>query len=199
MKISSACLFLLGMMAMVMANMKTDNSFDYFVFVQEYTSVNSTSFTIHGLWPQRNDGSYPSYCPGQAWNENDIKSLLPVMDEVWVSDDGPNSDFWSHEWTKHGTCSTLKEEAFFQTAISLYPKFNIMESLREAKITPNGNTYTKTQVESAVEKGTGFQPTLHCNTTSLLEVAMCISKSYSAMNCPSDTGDYFVCPDSFTF
>jgi ribonuclease I len=35
----------------------------------------------------------------------------------------PNYDtFWEHEWTKHGTCSTLSQYDYFSSAIALIKK-----------------------------------------------------------------------------
>lgn len=41
-------------------------TYDYYAFaVQDWCSTGT--FQIHGLWPQNNDGTYPSWCQGQAY------------------------------------------------------------------------------------------------------------------------------------
>jgi ribonuclease T2 len=63
---------------------------------------------FHGLWPENNDGSYPSSC-------SDVPSL--DKDKLTFANPFVNylsnaNTFLNHEWSKHGTCSThyLKNE-----------------------------------------------------------------------------------------
>ena len=59
-------------------------------------------WSIHGLWPQYADGSYPSYCKKVFF---DLQALQPIIDKLnikWCSDKGTNEKFWQHEWEKHG-------------------------------------------------------------------------------------------------
>src|SRR5580692_8584729 len=57
-------------------------------------------FVLHGLWPQNYDGSYPVNCsdrpgPKQPELNLDITPDLPLVE---------------HEWSKHGTCTTMSPE-----------------------------------------------------------------------------------------
>lgn len=81
----------------------------------------SSSWTIHGLWPNDCEGSYPEDCDeDRAYT--DITSLLEnagetstleYMQTYWVSDDESNEAFWDHEWETHGTCiSTLDPSCY---------------------------------------------------------------------------------------
>lgn len=96
----------------------SSSDYDFFYFVQQWPSTfcHHTSchrapppyFTIHGLWPDRFDGSYPQFCKGSA-DSFDLDGIGPdrqdVMSAVWPSLTGPNEGFWGHEWNKHGTCA----------------------------------------------------------------------------------------------
>merc|ERR1712216_947602 len=77
----------------------------------------SSEYTLHGLWPNFcNKGS------DKPFDESAISNLLPTMKKEWLSCPeygGDNDSFWSHEWSKHGTCSGLEEEAFFSTGLKL--------------------------------------------------------------------------------
>lgn len=77
-------------------------------------------FTLHGLWPNTcGNGLGPasgcdrtrSYTNIQERLENYPHSRVSFMGEMatyWSSYNGNNNQFWSYEWTKHGTCvSTL--------------------------------------------------------------------------------------------
>jgi len=101
----------------------------------------SSSWTIHGLWPNNCDGTYSEDCDESRAYTNITQllkaagqtSVLSYMQTYWVSDDESNEAFWDHEWETHGTCiSTLKpscytdytpgEEAvdFFTRVVSLF-------------------------------------------------------------------------------
>lgn len=78
------------------------------------------SFTIHGLWPDYCDGSFPSSCdPSRAYpspvdilEENNATELLGYMRTHWKGDRG-DEDLWQHEFSKHGTCmSTLEPQCY---------------------------------------------------------------------------------------
>ncbi|CAL1407920.1 unnamed protein product [Linum trigynum] len=64
-----------------------------------------TEFTIHGLWPDYNDGSYPSCCGGSNFNEKEISTLLDPLNKYWPTLScgksstchGVKGSFWAHE------------------------------------------------------------------------------------------------------
>ncbi|KAF9134594.1 ribonuclease T2-like [Mortierella sp. 14UC] len=76
----------------------------------------SNAFTLHGLWPDTCAGGHgpPNGCdPRRSYNNaaarlKSFKGTPPrFMDEMntyWGSFKGDNNGFWSHEWSKHGTC-----------------------------------------------------------------------------------------------
>ena len=83
----------------------------------------TSDWTLHGLWP--NWGN-PNGCPGPDFDESKVQDLLPTMETEWLSCPGhhsSNEDFWSHEWSKHGTCSGLDEHDFFQKALEVYSTY----------------------------------------------------------------------------
>jgi len=118
-----------------------DSGFDFYVYSMsyqpEFCRENDDKFdgcrapeddwkgqlTIHGLWPSRNDGTWPSACSdekldlsivmsdGLSQNWPNIKALSP--------DAAGHTAFWDHEWSKHGTCSGLSQQDYFNTALDL--------------------------------------------------------------------------------
>ena len=80
------------------------------------------AFTIHGLWPERADGSWPQYCGrSDSWTPADLAPLLPRLRAAWPSF-GASADpaaFWAHEWLRHGTCAGLPggPRAFFEAVL----------------------------------------------------------------------------------
>ncbi|OIT39530.1 ribonuclease 2 [Nicotiana attenuata] len=62
-------------------------------------------FTIHGLWTEYNDGTWPACCSGKAFDEREISTLLVPLRKYWpsLSCGSPRSchhkkgPFWAHE------------------------------------------------------------------------------------------------------
>lgn len=62
-------------------------------------------FVVHGLWPQFEDG-WPEYC--------DDNALRPSRRQVDAIDDViPSDGLIRHQWRKHGTCSGLSIDGYF--------------------------------------------------------------------------------------
>ncbi|KAK9277063.1 hypothetical protein L1049_006602 [Liquidambar formosana] len=130
--------------------------FDFFYFVQQWpgsycdtkqsccyptTGKPVADFGVHGLWPNYNDGSYPSNCdPDSPFHQSEISDLISSMQKSWPTLACPSGDglkFWSHEWDKHGTCSesVLDQHGYFEAALNLKKKTNLLQALKSA-----GNT-----------------------------------------------------------
>ncbi|KFK35302.1 hypothetical protein AALP_AA5G267000 [Arabis alpina] len=68
-----------------------------------------TQFTIHGLWPDYNDGSWPSCCYRSDFKEEEIATLNDGLEKYWPSLScgspstchGGKGSFWGHEWGNH--------------------------------------------------------------------------------------------------
>ena len=82
---------------------------------------------IHGLWPSLKNGMSLSSCTSGVEIIEDNSELFKNMRKYWPSFKGANTDFWKHEYNKHGYCM-LKEfdwdgyEDFFEFVINLYLK-----------------------------------------------------------------------------
>lgn len=87
------------------------------------------TFTVHGLWPQRRDGTWPEFCDSSSQLDMDeIEDLLPDLEKAWPSWSSDDETFWNHEWTRHGTCAegvVGHQHAFFKTVLKLHDKLNI--------------------------------------------------------------------------
>lgn len=159
-----------------------DDSFDYLLLVQQWPpsySNNRTYSTLHGLWPSRGGSrhtSYPCLCTDEALDLKQLKPLLQVMDKFWPSLESSNAHFWSHEWTKHGTCAKMASQlAFFNATLTLRNHLDFHVSLVAGGIKP-GSTNSAATIKAALKKRVGVEPLLGCqNTNELAEVAFCIN------------------------
>jgi len=111
-----------------------------------------SDFTIHGLWPNNQDGSYPSKCDPVPFNQTVVDDIIgfDTMITYWpnLSDDSSESEskytsFWEHEWSKHGTCSGLSQEEWMTGAIKLAKSFTPRFVKRNIGKTVNKNEFMK--------------------------------------------------------
>jgi len=90
----------------------------------------ATNFSLHGLWPMRQD-----YCgvPAEqkAADKDGQWTDLPAVDltaETKTALDkampGTQSGLERHEWIKHGTCTKMSADDYFATAIHLMGDLN---------------------------------------------------------------------------
>ena len=64
-------------------------------------------FSLHGLWPNSKYGESPHDCDPNSPYKSSIfdTEILNELESTWPSlFHNDNEWFWSHEWTKHGTC-----------------------------------------------------------------------------------------------
>lgn len=184
--------------------------FDFFYFVQQWpasycdtrrsccyptTGKPDEDFSIHGLWPNYENGKWPQNCDMESsLDESEFSDLISTMEKNWPSLACPSSDglkFWSHEWLKHGTCSALNQHAYFQTALDFKTKSNLLQNLNNAGIKPrNGEHYSVESIKNAIEEGVGHTPFIECNVDSqgnhqLYQVYLCVDSSASNfIDCP---------------
>ncbi|XP_075521136.1 ribonuclease 2-like, partial [Primulina tabacum] len=106
-------------------------------------SNSPAEFTIHGLWPDYNDGTWPSCSSGKRFDVKEISTLHDDLNKYWPSLSCRSSSnchggkglFWEHEWENHGTCSsavTGNEYDYFVMALNMYYHYNVSEVLINA-------------------------------------------------------------------
>lgn len=120
----------------------------------------ATNFSLHGLWPMRQD-----YCgvPGdqQAADKSSDWDSLP---EVKLSPEvrtalakvmpGTQSSLERHEWTKHGTCLSMSPDDYFGVAISLINDLN-GSAVRQLFAANVGRSLKASDIKVAFDKSFG--------------------------------------------
>ncbi|CAL5006054.1 unnamed protein product [Urochloa decumbens] len=156
----------------------------------------AADFGIHGLWPNRNDGSYPQNCnPDAEFDPSKVSDLLSSMRAKWPTLACPTNDgvrFWGHEWDKHGTCAAdvFDEHGYFAAALGLRDQLGVLSALAAGGVNPDGGYYTMDQIKGAISDGTGFEPYVECNRDESGN-----SQLYQLYFCVNAAGDSFVqCP-----
>ncbi|CDP00337.1 unnamed protein product [Coffea canephora] len=156
-----------------------------------------TDFTIHGLWPHFNNNSIPQDCNRKnPFNKAKVSDLTTKLEKTWPTfkcgRKSSSAKFWSHEWTKHGTCSedVLDQHAYFKAALNIKDKVNLLEILKNAGIQPDGKFYKLDDIKEAIKAGTGYNPVIECNTDAsgniqLYQVYLCVDSAGSSLiECP---------------
>jgi ribonuclease T2 len=134
------------------------------------------SFVVHGLWPQHERG-FPRACkvPPPRLNRGIVDSMLDIM---------PSPRLVFDQWDKHGTCSGLKPQGYFDS----------LRRARELTVIPpqfkDVTTYltvTPDEVEKAfVAANPGMSRaaiSVICDQRRLSEVRICMTKDLRFRDC----------------
>lgn len=169
----------------------------------------AADFTVYGLWPYFSDNSFPTSCPGANFDVAPLKPIEGRLQKAWPSLTCPliGRKFWLHEWNKRGTCSKsiLDEMAYFNAAMDLKDKVNILQALDKAGIKPNNQFYPIESFEQAVFKATGFHPVIGCNQNAqgkkqIWRISVCVDGSGTKLvNCPFIPKEHSGCSPSVQF
>ncbi|KAF8402401.1 hypothetical protein HHK36_013356 [Tetracentron sinense] len=175
------------------------------IFVYFCSSKAPTEFTIHGLWPDYNDGTWPACCTKSNFDEKEISTLLDPLEKYWPSLSCGSSStchggkglFWAHEVVisssvkKHGTCSfpvVQDEYSYFLMTLNLYFKYNITNILNEAGYVPsNSEKYPLGGIVSAIENAVRASPLLICSHGAVEELRICFYKDLKPRDCIVDS------------
>jgi len=136
------------------------------------------NFVLHGLWPQYNkqvQGSFwPQFCnddPGLR----DPKSMLDIM---------PSTGLIRHEWQKHGTCTGLNAESYFDLARKAYQTIRIptrFTALSEyLNISP---AEVKKDFVAANAGAPASAFVIGCSSNYLSEVRICLDRNLKPIPC----------------
>lgn len=153
----------------------------------------SNRFTIHGLWLTCSNGAWPdeARCSGSPYNASAVSQLVPTLDDQWPSyGDKGNKAFWEHEWTCHGVCANVADEAltsqaaFFQRVLQL-DRLKTLNVLTQ-RLQLDSEVKTSDLLEQATQL-LGAVPILTCyyrgNTAYLNSIMTCLRNDLSLEDC----------------
>lgn len=133
-------------------------------------------FIVHGLWPQYERG-YPESCPGAPTRID--RDIAVSMEDIM-----PSHNLVFHEWRKHGTCSGLSPEAYFDLTREAFEKITIPGAFRT--LTKRGKAAPAT-VEKAFRLAnpglTEDAMAVTCDQGELEEVRICLSRDLEFRAC----------------
>ena len=136
-----------------------------------------STFVLHGLWPQNNDGGYPENCanaPGPS------KSPDPSA----FADIYPDPGLLQHEWRTHGVCTGLTADAFFSAAraaarsVNIPPAFNSLD--HQTSMTPDEILSSFTAANPSIPRAS---LALSCGNNYLTAIEVCLDKTLHPIAC----------------
>eukprot|EP00457_Paulinella_chromatophora_P005977 gb/GEZN01005995.1/.p1 GENE.gb/GEZN01005995.1/~~gb/GEZN01005995.1/.p1 ORF type:complete len:301 (+),score=30.19 gb/GEZN01005995.1/:117-1019(+) len=202
--------------------------FDLYIFQQEWqagycfsdqnaegclypTVYMLANFTVHGLWPQYvsnvNGYWWPQCCPspyGSTLSQETVKSLFDPLHLFWPDVNGVpwpeynSSNFWDHEWGKHGTCSGLPQLDYMSSAMQVQDSFPVPRDI----IKNAGGTLDRAVIDQYYNNGNPCIPkvdcvvVLGCTGKFLISVSSCWTKKLTQIPCNAFALSEDNCPSS---
>ncbi|KAH9794009.1 Ribonuclease 2 [Citrus sinensis] len=119
---------------------------------------------LDGLWPDYNDGTWPSCCKKSKFDEKEISTLLDALEQYWPSYRcGSTSTcysgeglFWAHE------VRVLNEAGYLPSNTEKYPLGGIV---------------------SAIQNAFHATPKLDCSKDAVNELHLCFYKDFKPRDC----------------
>lgn len=136
-------------------------------------------WVLHGLWPQYEDG-WPSYCPSGLRNPSrgETAAMADIM--------GSGGSAW-HQWKKHGRCSGLTSEDYFDLARRAYrhtvrpPIFRKLPGTVRVRPDVIERAFLETNPPMQAD---GL--TVECRDGRIAEVRICLTKDLEYRACAPD-------------
>ena len=147
------------------------------------------AFVLHGLWPQYERG-FPNSCPTPERpfvTERTISGMLDIM---------PSRPLVIHEYRKHGVCSGLGPEAYYDFARKLYQKVKIPARFQSPET--NQMVDTAAVIGEFVSANPGLKPDMlavSCGGPGnrLKEVRVCFSREGEYRACGGNENQRRMC------
>ncbi len=189
-------LILVLLAGMARAEGEKAGEFDYYVMALSWTPTwcaldgdargsdqcdarHDHGWTLHGLWPQFHRG-WPSYC--RTAERSPSRGQTGAMADIM----GSGGLAW-HQWKKHGVCSGLSAEAYYDLSREAYGNVTrppVFRKLKDAVKLP------ASVVEDAFLKANpALEPdmiTITCRQGRIQEARICLSKDLTPVPCGQD-------------
>lgn len=136
-------------------------------------------WTLHGLWPQYERG-WPSYCRTSARDPS--RRMTGDMVDIM----GSSGLAW-HQWKKHGRCSGLSAEGYFDASRKAYGQITRPEILR--KLDREVALPAAVVEEAFLRENPDLQPdmiTITCRDRRIQEARICLTRDLSLRRCGAD-------------
>lgn len=139
-------------------------------------------FVVHGLWPQYAEGQWPQCC--QAVAPVKPSAAVEEVSRVMIG-----SRLRQHEWDKHGSCVTSRQDEYFGKINQAVAAFGLAPG-----VTPPGAGRLRVSDLKRNWPVPARAVTVRCRGERLQEVRLCLDKALSAIPCPAAVARSDNCP-----
>ncbi|EEE68746.1 hypothetical protein OsJ_27436 [Oryza sativa Japonica Group] len=171
----------------------------------------AADFGIHGLWPNRDDGSYPQNCdpdsefdPSKNFFPSVYQPISPIKEvnfaatcwgacarigRRWRARATTASGSGRTSGRSTGTCAAAAlgdEHGYFEAGFRLRSRLPVFAALRDGGVSPDGGYYTLSQIKGAIQRGVGAEPFVECNrdesgNSQLYQLYFCVERRRRAL------------------
>jgi len=175
----------------------TPGAFDYYLlnlsWAPAYCAANSGNaassecnpahhfgFVAHGLWPENNNGSYPQNCGAASpVSQSIVQHMLTIM---------PSSTLIQHEWAKHGTCTGLSAQDYFNEIETAFHNVQVPAEYRDPRNAVAAGPAQIEQKFAAANNAPAGAFRVVCSKTDL-DVEACLTKDLQFRQCGASLRD----------
>ena len=147
-------------------------------------------WVLHGLWPQFEEGGWPSYC--RTTHRDPTRGQTAAMSDIM----GTPGAAW-HQWKKHGRCSGLTATTYLGASRVAFRNVTVPEVFKRL---PRDVKLPASVVEDAFVKEnpglTGDRITVTCKAGRIEEVRICLTRRLELRDCGADMRHDCSMPDA---
>jgi ribonuclease T2 len=137
------------------------------------------TFILHGLWPQ-NESGWPSYC--RTGERDPSRGQSAAMEDIM----GSRGLAW-YQWKKHGRCTGLSADTYFDTARRAYESITIPPIF--ARIDKRLKVPARVIEQAFIDSNARLAPdmiTITCDRGMIQEARICLTKGLEPRKCGAD-------------
>jgi ribonuclease T2 len=138
---------------------------------------NHLGLVVHGLWPQYNNGDWPSLCASTPPVKSDtVAQMISIM---------PSESVIQHEWANHGTCSGLSQQEYFATIKKLYSNLKIPDDFKDPR---SKREISSSGIEEKFANANGAPQgafRVSCLQNEFSAVEICLTRNLQYQSCPA--------------
>jgi len=159
-------------------------------------------WSIHGIWPTETGTMGPNFCEKVKFDPSLVAPIEPQLALAWyeISEKKDLTDFWTHEWVKHGSCAKAlpdfeTELKYFTSGLELRKKYDLYSVLKDGGIIPLKIVepgYELKQINAVLLAAFGTDPYIQCLHTKegqihLLAIEICLDRNLTLVSCSRHT------------